>query len=402
MKKILILGAANDQLLLISKSKELGYYVIVCDRTTTNPGLKYVDKHYQVDYMDREVVLQIAKVEEVDGIISNSEVVMQNVAYVCEELGLRGNTLESIRNIGEKNLFRKLQNRIGVFAPKQTDVDTMENAIQAIKEMSLPVLIKPCRNSASRGITKIDSFDESLIRKSFENSARDSWNKKVTVEEFVEMPSLTVIEGDIFIYDGKILWDGIFNDQRSSGAPMVPMSDISPLHLSSEKKNVIKDTVAKIVKGAGLEFGQFNIEMYFTKDTQLFVIESNTRQGGIGVPKFIEQYSGLDYTKLLVSLCVNDYSYCNVLDECRYPMFKYLTRHSVFSRDEGIYDGLYIAEEIKDFVCGIEENFNKGEKVLICEDGTDAVARIDFEFHTLEEQNKYAYSIENYIYPKLK
>ncbi len=112
----------------------------------------------------------------------------------------------------------------------------MENAIQAIKEMSLPVLIKPCRNSASRGITKIDSFDESLIRKSFENSARDSWNKKVTVEEFVEMPSLTVIEGDIFIYDGKILWDGIFNDQRSSGAPMVPMSDISPLHLSSEKK----------------------------------------------------------------------------------------------------------------------------------------------------------------------
>ena len=278
-EKILILGAANDQLLLISKSKELGYYVIVCDRTTTNPGLKYVDKHYQVDYMDREVVLQIAKVEEVDGIISNSEVVMQNVAYVCEELGLRGNTLESIRNIGEKNLFRKLQNRIGVFAPKQTDVDTMENAIQAIKEMSLPVLIKPCRNSASRGITKIDSFDESLIRKSFENSARDSWNKKVTVEEFVEMPSLTVIEGDIFIYDGKILWDGIFNDQRSSGAPMVPMSDISPLHLSSEKKNVIKDTVAKIVKGAGLEFGQFNIEMYFTKDNQLFVIEINTRQG---------------------------------------------------------------------------------------------------------------------------
>ncbi len=61
---------------------------------------------------------KLQKVEEVDGIISNSEVVMQNVAYVCEELGLRGNTLESIRNIGEKNLFRKLQNRIGVFCTK--------------------------------------------------------------------------------------------------------------------------------------------------------------------------------------------------------------------------------------------------------------------------------------------
>ncbi len=50
----------------------------------------------------------------------------------------------------------------------------------------------------------------------------------------------------------------------------------------------------------------------------------------------------------------------------------------------------------------LKKILTKGKKVLICEDGTDAVARIDFEFHTLEEQNKYAYSIENYIYPKLK
>lgn len=402
MKKILILGAANDQLLLILKAKELGYYVVCCDRTTTNPGLEYVDKHFQIDYMDRNMVLQIAQDEKVDGIISNSEPVMQHVAYVCEQLGLRGNTLKSIRRIGEKNLFRKLQSKVGVFVPKQADVHSTEDAMEAIKKMALPVLIKPCRNSASRGITKIDGFDEGIIRAAFENSVENSWDKGVTVEEFVEMPSLTVIEGDIFIYDGKILWDGIFNDQRSPNAPMVPMSDISPLCLSEEKQVIMRDTVTKIVKEAGLEFGQFNIEMYFTKDNQLFVIEVNTRQGGIGVPKFIEEYSGLDYTKLLVSLCVNDYGYCNILKQCRYPVFKYLTRHSVFSRTEGVYDGLYIAEEVKGFIVHIEENCRQGDKISVCADGTDAVARIDFEFNTLEEQKKYAYSIEDYIYPQLR
>lgn len=402
MKRILILGAANDQLPLILKSKELGYYVIVCDRTTTNPGLKFVDKHYQVDYMDRETILKIAKEEQIDGVISNSELVMQNVAYVCEALGLRGNSLESIRNLGEKDLFRKLQKDAGVFAPKQADVSSEEEAVEAIRDMKLPVLIKPCRNSASRGIFKIEYFDESLIKKSFADSLKNSWNQNVSIEEFVEMPSMTVIEGDIFIYDGKILWEGLFHNLRSPLAPMVPMTDISPLFLSQEKYRLMQESVARIFRVANIRFGSFNIEMYFNSTGDLFVIEINTRQGGVGVPKYIEEYTGIDYSKLLVSLCVDDYSYCDILRQAKFKIAKNLTRHVVFARRDGVFDELYIDDEIKKYITNIEMIASNGVCVKKCQNGTDAIARVDLEFSSFEEQQKYAYDIENYIYPRLR
>ena len=375
MKRILILGAANDQLPLILKSKELGYYVIVCDRTTTNPGLKFVDKHYQVDYMDRETILKIAK-EQIDGVISNSELVMQNVAYVCEALGLRGNSLESIRNLGEKDLFRKLQKDAGVFAPKQADVSSEEEAVEAIRDMKLPVLIKPCRNSASRGIFKIEYFDESLIKKSFADSLKNSWNQNVSIEEFVEMPSMTVIEGDIFIYDGKILWEGLFHNLRSPLAPMVPMTDISPLFLSQEKYRLMQESVARIFRVANIRF--------------------------VGVPKYIEEYTGIDYSKLLVSLCVDDYSYCDILRQAKFKIAKNLTRHVVFARRDGVFDELYIDDEIKKYITNIEMIASNGVCVKKCQNGTDAIARVDLEFSSFEEQQKYAYDIENYIYPRLR
>ena len=399
MKRILILGAAADQVSLIVKSKELGYYVIVCDRTTTNQGLKYADKHYQTDYMDKDAVLEVARKENIDGIISNSEAAMENVAYVSEALSLRGNTPDSVRSLGEKNLFRKLQSRAVVYTPKQADVRSAGEAELAIKEMTLPVLIKPCRCSASRGVTKIDAFDLHLIEDAFAKAAEQSWNGEVSVEEFVGMPSLTVIEGDIFVYDGKILWDGLFNDLRSKHAPMVPMIDISPLALSEEQYAAMQDTVSRIVKTSGIKFGAFNIEMYFTSGNELFVIEINTRQGGIGVPKFIEQYTGLDYSKLLVSLSVGDYSYCDSLDKYRFPVLKNIARFSVFGRKDGTYGGLYISDDLKQYVTDVEYCIDKGEKVTGCKNGTDAVARVDLQFDSYETMSRYVFSIEDYIYP---
>lgn len=398
-KRILILGAAADQVSLIVKSKELGYHVIVCDRTTTNPGLKYADKHYQIDYMDRDAVMEVAEKEHIDGIISNSEPAMVNVACISEALSLRGNTPDSVRSLGEKNLFRKLQAKAGVYAPKQADVRSAGEAELAIKEMTLPVLIKPCRCSASRGVTKIDACDRHLIEEAFSKAAEQSWNGEVSVEEFVDMPSMTVIEGDIFVYDGKILWDGLFNDLRSRHAPMVPMIDISPLVLPEEQYAAMQDTVSRIVKTSGIKFGAFNIEMYFTSGNELFVIEINTRQGGIGVPKFIEQYTGLDYSKLLVSLSVDDYSYCNSLDLCRFPVLKNIARLSVFGRKNGIFEDLHIPDELRHYVTDVELCLNKGEHVASCENGTDAIARVDLCFDSYETMSRYVFSIEDYIYP---
>ena len=395
--KILILGASNDQIKLIKMAKQLGYYVVDCDFTLTNPGLPFVDKHYQINYLDKDKVLKIAISEQVDGIISNSEQAMPIVAYVSEKLLLPGNSVDSVNMLADKTRFRTLQKKIGVYSPKHYEVASCEAAIDRIKVMKLPVLIKACECSASRGIYKVDKFDECYIKDAFGESAKLSWNGKVSIEEFVTMPSLTTYEGDIFVIDDDIIWDGIFYTQRSSKVPMIPMTYSGPLNVNDKFFDSIKDVFSRIFKSVGIRLGQYNVELYFTDKNEPFVIEINTRQGGRNLPEFIEQFSSVNLTKLLVSTCVGEKSYYEEYknQECK---TKCISHHLIFPHENGIFAGIYIDSEIENYVISKVINVGLGDELEESRNGTGLIGFIDFEFPNSEIRNKYAFCIEDYVY----
>lgn len=394
--KILILGAANDQIKLIRKAKCLGYFVVVCDFTSTNPGLSLVDKHYQIDYLDKNKVLEVAVKENVYGVISNSEQAMPVVAYVSEQLSLIGNSVDSIKNLADKTRFRFLQKKIGVFSPKHYEVDSMEEAMDQIKEMQFPILIKACECSATRGTFKIEYFDESAIKNAYVESARLSWNNKVALEEFVAMPSLTTYEGDVFVFDGDMIWDGLFYTQRSVAAPMIPMTYSGPLDLKDRHVSQIKNVLYRIFQSAGVRHGQYNVELYVTGSGELFVIEINTRQGGRNLPEFVEQFSGVDLTKLLISTCVGERKFYEEYKLCKHER-KYISHHLIFPRQRGKFKDLHVSADIEDYVIAKEIYVKTGDDLCESRDGTDLIGYVDFEFPNQEIRDKYAFCIERYV-----
>ena len=76
-------------------------------------------------------------------------------------------------------------------------------------------------------------FDQLLIESAYDECVKYSRNGQVTIEEFVEMYSLTTIEGEVFLYNDQVLWEGLFSTTRASFAPMVPMTYSIPLILSN-------------------------------------------------------------------------------------------------------------------------------------------------------------------------
>ena len=140
-----------------------------------------------------------------------------------------------------------------------------------------------------------------------------SRNNRVTAEEFVKMDSLIVNEADIFVLGNEILWDGIMSTGRAAETPMLPMTTNFPARISEENLYKLEKTVEKILKQANITHGIYNVESYFTED-QVFVIEINPRQGGNFIPKLIQEHTGIDMYKLLVSTSVNDLSYYNSLN----------------------------------------------------------------------------------------
>ena len=300
----MILGGGKNQIPLIEAAEKLGYYVVVCDERGDIQGKQLCDKFIHINYTDKELVLQAARKEKIDGIISNSEPAMLTVAYVSENLRLPGNSTSSIQKLLSKEKFRNLQKEAGVFAPFYRGAETPEELLEAVGEMSFPVIIKPAESSGSRGTTRLDNFDREKILEAFEKCREFSRNNRVAAEEFVKMDSLIVNEADIFVLGNEILWDGIMSTGRAAETPMLPMTYNFPARISEDNLYKLKNTVEKILKQANITHGIYNVESYFTED-QVFVIEINPRQGGNFIPKLIQEHTGIDMYKLLVSASVN-------------------------------------------------------------------------------------------------
>lgn len=402
MKKILILGANEKQIQLIKAAKEEGYYVIVCDYTSDNPGIPLADKHYQVSYLDQETVLSIAKEEKIDGVIGNNDPAMPMVAYISDKLGLPGNSPETIDKLISKSAFRQFQEQIGLYCPKHIETEDFSVVEKCIENLNYPIIVKPSVSAGSQGTTKIQANQTDKLREVFDICKDFSRNGKVTIEEYVEMPTLEGIEGDIFVFGDIILWNGLFTTRRSMMAPMIPMTYIFPAILTQEKLSVIKKNVAKLFKEAGIRHGEYNIEMYFTKKEELFIIEVNPRQGGHLLPQQIKKHTEIDLTRLLVTTAVGQNEYLDDIVK-KEPKNNFLTHHVVFSDISGILQDIEIDPVIRKYVSEIAFHKKRGEKINQRNNATDYIAYVTMQFPDRETQLSYSRErIEQMIRPIVK
>ena len=401
MKKIMILGGGDNQLPLIQSARSLGYYVIVCDSRAYVSGIALADKYIAINTSDYESVLSAAKDNDIDGIITNSEPVIPIMTNVANVLRLRCNPLVGIDTLMSKSLFRNLQKRLGLYCPSHYIISDKEELFSQIKRLNYPIIIKPCESSGSRGTKKISAFDHLLIESAYDECVKYSRNGQVTIEEFVEMYSLTTIEGEVFLYNDQIIWEGLFSTTRASFAPMVPMTYSITLILSEERMELIRSSLKKVFHATGMNFGEFNIEGYFTKKGDFFIVEINVRQGGHRLPDFVFENTNIDMTKLLVSLSVNDETYWNELKNIK-RLYQSAVRHVVFSPISGIFDNLEIDNRIKDYVVRSIVLKEKGEEVERCINGSNVVAIVDILFPSIEIGHELYNKLEHLIKVKLR
>lgn len=401
MKKILIVGGGANQMPLVMASKREGYEVMVVDYAGEDcPAYSIADRFYQVSTQDEDAIFEIASEERIDGIISNSEPSMLIVNSIAERLNLMGNRVDGVRNLISKGRFRDLQRRAGCYAPAYYEVETTQEAISAAERVGCPLVVKPCESSGSRGVRRIERYDQHEISAAFEVCRHYSRNKKVVIEEYVTMPSLQTVEGDIFVFGDSVIWDGLFCTTRASWAPQVPTTYSAPLVIDNVRLEEIKSSVSRILKAVDVRFGEFNMEGYFTETGEFFVIEVNARQGGNLLPRFLHRFTGIDYCRLLVTTCVNDDEYLKtVISSERH--YRYAIMHSVYSQEEGFYRGLRYEPFIKDKITNVTEFLSVDDKVEKCIDGSSIVASVDIDFGSSDELYAFTSRIINGIHVEL-
>lgn len=204
MKKLLILGGGLLQLPVIKKAHKMGCYVLVADDDPDAPGMTIADKAIVPGgLMDEEKMVTIAKREKIDGVIHPcSEVAMSVMGRINDELGLSGISREMAIRATNKHLMREAFERYGAPSPLSRCFNDVEVAWSCFSsDFNGDAILKPSRNSGSRGIAKIASnISEEKFVDLFERAKEESRDHSVMLEQFIEGPEFSV---EVIVWKGE-------------------------------------------------------------------------------------------------------------------------------------------------------------------------------------------------------
>lgn len=365
MKKILLLGGSAQQIIAIKTAKNHGYFTVLCDFLPNNPGQYEADKFYLVSTTDKKAVLDVAKNENVDGILAYaSDPAAPTAAYVAEKLGLPTNPYNSVETLCNKDKFREFLKENGFNAPvskgySNNDVDT--------SLFSLPVIVKPVDSSGSKGATVLTDWNG--LKQACDFAFSFSRSHRIIVEEYIEKKHKYLIGGDIFVYDGKVILWGLLNCHRDFDVnPLVPVGKSYPLLLDEQDSIEVKKTLQNMIDKLNIKFGSVNVELVIDKAGKVWPIDIGPRAGGNMIPDLLGLIFGVDVVEMAVLTAMGE-----KIDNVVHKGIPYYATHNLHTDKNGIYQGITFSKDLDQKIIkkciykrkgDIIEYFNNASKTL--------------------------------------
>ncbi len=293
LKKVaIVLGGTFPHITLIKKLQERGYYTILIDFYQNPPAKIAADEHIQESTLDKEKVLEIAKVRNAMLIIAACIDQANAIAcYVAEKLGLPvPYSYDVALNVTNKLLMKQIMVDNGIPTAKfykLNDINRYNGHNQ-----QYPLIVKPADSNGSKGVRKVNNNEELF---EFSNNAlKVSRVNEAIIEEFKEGREIGI---DCYIQNNEV--SVIMTRERvkiESDEDTIQQiyGSFWPADLTSNNLLQIKKIADKIAKAFNLNNTPLMIQTIINND-EINVIEFAPRIGGGENYMLIEILTGFDF-----------------------------------------------------------------------------------------------------------
>lgn len=275
----MVLAAGLLQIDVIEKAKSMGYYVLAVDGNPKAPGFNVADKAICADIVNEETMLKIARDEHVDGVIHPcSEVSMAVMGRINDELGLSGISREQAICATNKHLMRKAFEKGNAPSPKSILAQDAEDAWSRLQnEFDTDAILKPSRNSGSRGIAKVSrNMDKGDFIRAYDEALSESRDHSVLIEQFIEGPEFSI---EMIVWQGEIHVLTV-TDKKTTGAPhFVELGHNQPSCFSDTDVETLKAAAVAGVRALGVNNCACHAEAKLMNGKS-YLMEVGARLGG--------------------------------------------------------------------------------------------------------------------------
>jgi carbamoyl-phosphate synthase large subunit len=318
---ILIFGAGINQLELIREAIKLGIITVVVDPAAEPPGKPLSDFFYQVQGEDYDFTKRIALEHQVNGIVTGQmEKPLRLMARLACELNLTFHTPEALERSLDKWLMKQtfMANDIPCARGKLfTGYETITE--ESLSDFSYPLIIKPKDAFSSRGVYKVDRFEE--LSGHLEETRSFASDGDILVEEFLDGKEFSI---ESVTFKGITTIIQITEKFITPFPNTVEMGHLQPAPLSAKEQNSILKIVESAIRAIGIDNSASHTEVILTAKGPK-MIEIGARLGGDFIASYLTKAStGVSMDKAAVQVALgfapdlhkkhNHYSYVKYLE----------------------------------------------------------------------------------------
>lgn len=324
----IILGGTIPHGLLIQLLKKRGFYTILIDYFMNPPAAEFVDIHYMESAMDLNSVVEVARRNDAQLIMSLCLDQQINIAIrASEELGIVHPFSSNLAlQVTNKTLMKKIMMDGKIPTSKYYVVNERTNIDEL--ELNYPVIVKPNDSCGSAGVDKLESPDG--LREAIQNARQWGSSNEVIIEEYVVGTEMSV---HCYVADGKT--QVMFQSCRLVSMEENSYQLLCVLYLPKIKDRLKKE-LERIADQLVVKFGLPAYTPLFMqviiKDDKISVLEFSPRISGDIASYAAVEDAGID----LLDCAVDSY-----IGKCKQPKkseYKGYVCSCPFYCREGIFD----------------------------------------------------------------
>jgi len=306
MKRLLILGGDHFTIPVVEAAHKQGYYAITCDYLPDNVAHKHSDEFINYSTIDKEGILEWAKKNPIDGVVTFTDSGVVTTAYLQHHLGLpQIGPLESVEILQNKARFRQFMTDNGFNVPRAKGYYNYEEAVKDVSMFHWPVIVKPVDSAASKGVTRLD--DVKGLKEAAEYALLFSVTKQFIIEEFIEKEGCSS-DSDCFSHNGKMVVV-TYSAQRfdeNAKNPYAPAGFSWPSTFTKEQEEYLTSELQRLISLLKMKTTIYNVETRVGKDGKPYIMEVSPRGGGNRLAEMVRFSTGADMITAAVRAAVGD------------------------------------------------------------------------------------------------
>ena len=300
MKKILILGGAQQHCKIVDAAKRLGLYTIVTDYLPNSPAKKICDKAYNCNITDIDGIVAMCKEKGVDGVITGYiDPCQRPYAEICKRLNLPCfGTPEQFFSLTDKHAFKQMcrDNAVDVIQ-EFSDDDINKNQID------YPVFVKPVDSRGSRGQSVCTCREE--LNQAIRFAKSESSNSDILIEKY--MGNQNEVQITYFLINGKAYLvrtvDSYVGSETDKLEKVVKYS-ISPSKYTDIYLETAHHNVTRMIEKLGIKDGPVFMQGFYDNGKFRF-FDPGLRFPGVEYDLIYKELLGVDLVEALVDYAIN-------------------------------------------------------------------------------------------------